>query len=272
MPNPAAKPSRVGDPSVQAVRLIEELAANAWPAAECQDACGWRMRHTPGSASRRINSVLPTRLAAATDVEGLIDACEAFYRRRGSPPRFQISPAAVPTDLDERLARRGYTIDAPTEVLTAPLDAVLSRCRTVRCPFSLESQPMMTDEWLDCFHRIGDRAGDSRQTLEETFRRIGPPAFFGLARREGQPIAVAVAVVEGPWGGLFSFATQREHRREGAAGGLLRALTERCRDLRADSLYLQVMTANTDAIRLYRAAGFGPAYRYQFRIRADAAH
>jgi ribosomal protein S18 acetylase RimI-like enzyme len=251
--------------------LIEELAANAWPARFNQHVCGWRLRHTPGTASRRVNSVLAENLAAGIAVEDLIGMCEAFYADRGSPPRFQISPAVVPPDLDALLERRGYAIDAATSMFTASVEAVIERSGEAGCSFAVETSQVLSDEWLDCFHRIGDRREDDRQMLADTFRRIAPRAFFGLAREAGSPLAVAVAVVERGWGGLFSFATAVEHRRRGAASGLLRALTQRCRDCGAERLYLQVLVDNAPAIRFYRRFGFTPAYRYHFRWRPGPA-
>ena len=40
--------------------LIEQLAANAWPAATVRLVDGWLLRYTPGVARRRSNSALPS--------------------------------------------------------------------------------------------------------------------------------------------------------------------------------------------------------------------
>jgi hypothetical protein len=47
---------------VDDIYLLEELAANAWPAEVVQFVDGWRFRYTLGVSSRRVNSVWPNNL------------------------------------------------------------------------------------------------------------------------------------------------------------------------------------------------------------------
>ena len=95
--------------------LIEELAANAWPADVVQHLDGWRVRYAHG-VTRRINSVWPNLDFGRHPLADKIALVEAFYARRQAVSRFQICPAAQPEELDSVLAARGYAPDAPTHV------------------------------------------------------------------------------------------------------------------------------------------------------------
>src|SRR5207249_1327841 len=93
--------------SIELIHELEELAANAWPAAVAQVVDGWRLRGNHG-ATRRANSVLANECGGRLGLEERLGLVEEFYARRRAPARFQICPASLPAGLDERLATRGY--------------------------------------------------------------------------------------------------------------------------------------------------------------------
>src|SRR6266487_1581951 len=108
--------------------LIEQLAANAWPAAVVQIVDGWLLRHTPAVARRRSNSALPPPAAAeatAAQRARILDLAERFYARHNQPTVVQVSPAELHDALDGELAARDYLRQSPTVVLTAPVGRVL---------------------------------------------------------------------------------------------------------------------------------------------------
>jgi hypothetical protein len=106
------------------ILALDQLAVAAWPA-PVNDACNvWLLRFAHG-ITRRANSVPPFPLVSdARHIDDLINAVEAYYRNHELPPRFQISPAAEPNDLDAQLAARGYEIETPVTIEIAAAHAL----------------------------------------------------------------------------------------------------------------------------------------------------
>ncbi|MEJ2759677.1 MAG: hypothetical protein P8046_14450, partial [Anaerolineales bacterium] len=100
---------------MEQIRLVEELAANAWPPEITQTLGGWRMRYSGGS-SRRVNSVWASQPPEDIPLETCLDQVEDFYRRRRAPPCYQLCPTSLPEGLREALLRRGYVEWAHTAV------------------------------------------------------------------------------------------------------------------------------------------------------------
>src|SRR5262249_43268692 len=95
----------------------------SWPAAVVQPLDGWLLRFNDG-VTRRANSAWPNGDGHGQPLPSKLAAVEAFYRERGRPARYQISPASHPDDLDAVLAGRGYLRVAPTLVQTAALEGM----------------------------------------------------------------------------------------------------------------------------------------------------
>lgn len=123
--------------------ILDELIANAWPAQIDVEHEGWRFRWNSG-VSRRANSVLA--IGSNELVPELVAEAEAFYRRRGCPPRFQVSTASAPDRLAEYLASRGYIPEAQTLVERAATDEVIKRTGAGSWEICATDRP--TDEWF----------------------------------------------------------------------------------------------------------------------------
>ena len=251
------------------VRLIEELAANAWPADVIQVVDGWRLRCSPGVVARRSNSVLSIAGPGTAGLEGYLELAERFYRARGIEPRFQISPASVPEGLDEALASRGYEIEARADIQAAPIEDVLAGV-AARPPFDVQVERRAGREWLALSTELVGR-GDPDAMRAGVFDRIAPPAGYVLLRdtREGgargEPVALGLGVVERGWLGIFSMATAERARRRRAATAVLGALVRWAARLGATSCYLQVEVGNEPARSLYAGLGFATRYGYHYR-------
>jgi GNAT superfamily N-acetyltransferase len=250
------------------VRLIEELAAHAWPAWHTESLDGWLIRHTPGVRARRSNSVLPLDWTGGP-LDDRLALVEGFYASRELPARFQISPVATPAELDSILAGRGYEIEAPVDVQTAPVSQVLDLTAIGRLR-SAPPQVHLTNEpdapWLTLWTDL-TRRGDPAVTKERVLDRIGPPAAFALVEEDAKPAAVGFGVVEAGWVGVFGMGTSPEARRRGLATSILHTLGRWASDQHAESAYLQVEAENHPAHRLYERTGFATRYRYHYRTR-----
>ena len=243
------------------IHLVEELAANAWPAEMVQNLGGWRMGYT-GGESRRVNSVLPNQPPGLDDPEAAIDMAEAFYHRREATTRFKICPAALPEDLPERLTARGYIPEMLTSVETAPVETVLAKTSLPEGEVIATSE--ITERWFQTYTGASGYSPASLPIRWGIFNRIGPQTRYVLLAEDGGPVSAGLGVVERGWLGIFCVVTVPEFRRKRYASGVMRVLAEWGRDTGAEQIYLQVMEDNPPALRLYHRMGFTRQYQYSY--------
>jgi ribosomal protein S18 acetylase RimI-like enzyme len=244
------------------IELIEELAANAVPAAMMQELDGWRLRFN-GGVTRRANSVLAARLGSRLALGERLDLVEAFYVRFGASARFQLSPASQPGNLDELLAARGYLTETATHVQTSPLAPLLNQQ-----PEPEAVADSYDERWLAAYiEGEGERDPLKINMRRAMLTRIGPPAGFAAREIDGIVAAVALGVVERGWLGIFNVATHPQFRRRGLAAAVVGDLAHWASGFGAQSAYLQVFSINTAALALYKRLGFTTDYSYWYRRR-----
>jgi len=256
------------------ILLIEQLAANAWPAATVQIVDGWLLRYTPAVGRRRSNSALPPPAAAeatAAQRAQVLELAERFYTRHNQATVVQVSPAELHQALDGELAARGYQRQAPTLVLTAPLSRVLHGQEATSVGVTVTET--LTPRWQAAWTAVEGRA-DATATGQLVLSRIGPQAGYVTATGEGDAgvLGVGMLVVERGWAGVFCMATRPQARRRGIATTVLQFGARWAADHGARQLYLQVEEDNLAAMQLYTRLGFQPSHQYHYRfLRRDQA-
>ena len=260
---------RIGNGAASAA-VLDELAANAMPAATVWHLDGWVLRHSPDVPMRRANSVLTLRAGTTLDLDERLAVAEHLYRSTGRPTRLQVGPSAAPDGLDDALAARGYAVEAPVDVCTAPTATVLAECAApdgsgeVPAASIVERHPFPDERWIaawrdcDTSDRPVELYGDAYRAL---LSQVGPDVLAVSIPGVG----VALGVRERGWVGVFSMKTHPAHRRRGVAQALLRDLARWGEDGAADQMYLQVETANAAARGLYERAGFTRHHGYWYR-------
>jgi ribosomal protein S18 acetylase RimI-like enzyme len=245
------------------IRHLEEMAANAWPAAVVQIVDGWRLRFN-GGVTRRANSVWPNEASGRFPLEEKLALVEDFYARWGGPARYQICPAAQPENLDTILAQRGYITDALTAVQSAPLATILAHTES-HVAATVSVADGFDEGWFATYcraERVDTQAAEARRAI---LQRIGPRTGYALLQVDGQPAAIGLAVAEQGWSGLFNMVTRPEFRRQGAATAILHALARWSERHQVTTMYLQVMENNGAALALYERVGFETLYHYHYR-------
>ena len=243
---------------------IEQLAFNAWPAAQIKQIDGWRMRYTAG-VTRRANSVWANQSGNAIAIEQKLTAVEAFYQAHHLPPRYQICPAAQPADLDKILQARGYAAEDHTNVQTATISRVLSRC--IYAPiFRISARTVVNMDWFALQDDVEPAADNNpeRETRLQIMQRIQGKTLFMQAYVAQTAVAQIIGVVENNWLGVFSLYTSPAWRGQGAATALMARLLEEGQALGATQTYLQVMAENRKANDLYRRLGYTTQYQYHY--------
>jgi ribosomal protein S18 acetylase RimI-like enzyme len=244
-------------------RLLDRLAARATAPPAVDLVGAWEVRADPSLPFRRSNSTVPFADGGPFDVDARIDDVEARYRARGLPPRFQISSTTDPEDLDDRLARRGYTVEAPVDILVADIGPMLAAVPTSSNQMSVRVNDVVDPGWIERF-------ADEQATLDRVRaygRLISERASAHVATVDigDLPAAIGFGVIASGWVGVFGMATRPTRRRRGGATAVLAALGRHAM-AEATSVYLQVETDNLAARRLYESAGFVRNHGYHYRV------
>lgn len=244
----------------QAMRPIEELSLNAWPCLETVYHDGWVLRFTNGYTRRAnsVNAIYP----ATGELNDNIAYCESAYTGEGLRTVFKISPAVIPPDLDDRLAERGYVKDAPTSVQTMKLDdAATPDVNTV----VIEQE--LSDAWLSVFCRLNNVDAVHLPAMKQMLTRIVPRTGFIQLKVQDQVAAVALAVQDGDYVGIFDVVTATHLRNRGLGRQLMLNVMQWGKSNGAQYAYLQVMLDNPPALHLYEKLGFREMYQYWYRVK-----
>jgi ribosomal protein S18 acetylase RimI-like enzyme len=188
---------------------------------------------------------------------------QSFYERLGLPVRFQISDGS-PAELDWLLDELGYDREAHSEVHTASAATVAARSARTDGPPVLATSHL-EEHWLEAFLRVEGHdftLGDMYRTIMSA---IGPAARFATVQVQEEIVGVGMAVTERGWAGLFNLATAQDMRGRGVATTIIADLADWSIEQGAERLYLQVMSSNNIAKRLYAKLGFSYLYGYHYR-------
>lgn len=259
------------EPALDRIALVEAAAADALRPAEEQRRDGWRLRFNRG-VSRRGNSVLP-EARGGRPLEDKLDEAEAFYRQRGLPPRVQITPASQPSDLDVRLAERGYRSELGAQVLWGATATLARGLEVAADPAAVDVRRASgpDPDYLEVLRTADAGAAEMAQRrASRSFQAGLLPGHFVLEEGE-RPVACGLCVFDPDrkMAGVFNLATHPEARGRGLAGALLVAMAAWAGSRGAEGLYLQVDERNEPAQRAYARAGFARHHAYHYRVAAD---
>jgi N-acetylglutamate synthase len=236
-------------------RQIEEVSLNAWPALNSLLYDGWILRFARGY-TKRANSITPL-YRGELDVGTKIDFCTQQYRDQGLRPIYRLPQVAGMTDLETRLAARGYE----------KIDKTSVQARSLSQKIDFEARATVTDltHWLDVFHALNPGRKDM-ETHEAILRcvlgRLCPMTLLDGA----DIVACGLGVLQGEYLGLFDIVTRDSERRKGYGRKLTKSLLAWGQNQGASYAYLQVILGNKPARALYEQLGFSEQYQYWYRI------
>jgi ribosomal protein S18 acetylase RimI-like enzyme len=243
------------------IRFLEELSLNAWPSPQTVYDDGWVLRFAEGY-SRRANSVNPL-YTPHSNLDEHIRRCEKWYRAHKQDVVFKMTPLELPKELDKVLTRQGYREEAITSVQTADLGQI-----DTPEDKNIVLTTTVSDQWLDLFCQM--RGIDRRNLgiMRQIISRITPAAAFAVLSVDQAPAAVGMAVAERGYVGLFDITTHPDMRNRGLGRQLILHLLHWGKTNGATHAYLQVMTNNDPALRLYEKSGFHEVYQYWYRVKS----
>lgn len=254
---------------------LDKLALRTWPAALQETDGPWVLRAS-GGVTKRANSVWTADGSGAWEPNAANLACferaKTFYKEHRLPLRFHISDAS-PDGLDEWLAAQGFEMEIPCDFMISDAEETLRQTAARPVPGSgfsrvIESRP--GDPWLDHFLQLEGFSEKSRSFYEGMFQRLEPSSAFIRLMDGARCAALATAVAEDGWAGFTNVVVHPELRGQGLGRGLLHALAEWSLEAGASHLFLQVISDNVPAVKLYGKAGFRKLFGYHYRVQGEA--
>jgi len=241
------------------VRRLEAVGFRAWPATSIQYDGSWQIRLTAGHPSKRLNSVNPLDPSDHGDVESRVDRAGQRFRAYGRPLIFRQSPLAPP-QLDSYFDAKGWRRFDETIVMMAPI-------RDLDLDAVVDHLPVReVGRYVDASIRVHGRDATIKPGLTEVLSSIRPATgFFVIEDPETGPVSTVLCVHDSDMAGLFDMATRQDRRRMGHGREVVTAALRWARMQGAEQAWLQVESANKEAVTLYEEYGFSEIYRYDYR-------
>ncbi|TRW82756.1 GNAT family N-acetyltransferase [Mycolicibacterium sp. 018/SC-01/001] len=224
-----------------AIRNLEHAAALAWPGTEQRWHDGWFLRFG-GGATRRANSAVPLLFTSHAEIAAVAEQ----YAARGlpalisAPDRLFRIPGGVPTDAENLVMTTDIGPGGPADAgLTAEPD----------------------DRWLTLYERDVPPA-------VLTAVVDGEVGFGTLAGAAVGRVAITEAPDGTRWAGVSAVHVVKSARRQGLARRLCEDLLGWAGARGATRAYVQVVSDNDGARRLYEQMGFTLHHRSRY-VRAE---
>jgi GNAT superfamily N-acetyltransferase len=249
--------------NLELIQMIEQLAANTWPAPIQQSYEHWRLRAGNG-VTKRANSVLTS--GSFPKQTNWLNEITDFYTRQSLPVRFHISAATDP-EVDEFLERNGFIVEIQTAVYKANCLEVLQQFPPPNNTFQIKLTETLENEWMDDFLHLEMHPLERKTTYEQIFLGISPKTCYLRLFENGETVGLGTAVVEQGWAGFTNIVTSENFRKRGIGTKVMQSLIHWCHLNGAENLYLQVVRNNNAAINLYTKLGFSHVFDYHYRAR-----
>jgi GNAT superfamily N-acetyltransferase len=239
---------------------LERMGGRAWPARIEERLGGWTLRAADG-VTRRANSVLPLGDPGVPNLEAGIQKVTGFYKQQNLPPRFQMTIASQPPNLEDVLVALGFKEELRVIVQVASIASLSA----VKHAHEVEVTSTPRQDW---FATYGQAEGYDQLSLAVRggiMNRVSLPKAYAAALIDGLTVGVGFGVLDQGWLGIFAIATLERHRRQGVATALTSALGRWALSKGVRRAYLQVSEDNESAKRLYAPLGFRDCYVYWCR-------
>lgn len=195
----------MGVKMIKEILQIEELSINAFPAILTELYDGWILRYSNGYTYRG-NSINPL-YSSTIELEDKIKYCECKYFEKGLPCVYKITEN-VEKDLDDRLEKRGYTIEKSADIMVYELNKNINT-QVEDVKISLD----MTDEWLEGFLKLSKTTEETiKSTVKFMLSNIKNKVFCVSINYGEIMIACGLGVLENKKIGLYDINVMERYR------------------------------------------------------------
>lgn len=241
----------------------EEAGINGFPPL-CQVVHGdWLFRLSYG-VRRTANSITPLRDPVG-DFAAVISTAETIYRGQKLPVFVRV-PSFLDPAIDRELAARGYTEEGESCMIEGPLDPVVASAAPLGGAGAVRLLPRPTPVWLAGMARLQDQSTEFHAIYRQIVASVALPVAYALLSVDGEPVALAYAVIHRGLLCYESVVTSAAHRRRGYSRQILAALALWGWRNGATTAGLQVEAPNAPARALYHSVGMTTElHRYHYR-------
>jgi N-acetylglutamate synthase len=242
------------------IQQFEEITLNTAPAVHQHLFDGWVLRAS-GTDTRRSNSTTALH-RGLRELDEKITYVERWYVDHKQPAIFRLSPIA-PVDLEAKLAARGYSREADTDVMTMDMHLPVPPMEPTQGMRVVESS---VADGLRTLHRM--KGSTTELVAQESLRQKlwhGTEVFLNLRNINGI-ISCGMARLEDGCVCIFNMRTADAHHGKGYATLLVSHLLAWGQAHGASSAFLQFEKSNEAANAVYRRYGFVPRYSYWHRV------
>ena len=246
------------------ILLYEELQSNAFPALQIVMYDGWSVRFGGGFTYRVncANAMYPERLPAAEKVR-FVD--ELYQRSDLNMSIFKFHDGMDPAQreaCEAELDQMGYATERSGNIYVCDLTSFY---RLPNAQVRIES--VMTKQWLDGFLTMNGTAEAQRLAASIMLQNIAFPIAATSIWEDGRMIACGLGVMERGRIGLYDIYVDAACRRRGLGGDICTAIMNYGRDNGCHTAYLQCLSDNLGAQKMYDQLGYSETYHYWFRTR-----
>jgi ribosomal protein S18 acetylase RimI-like enzyme len=237
---------------------IEQACLKAWPAIDTASDGKWVLR-AAGGYTKRANSVQSLDPGDDADAAPRLERATRWYRDRGLPPVFRVTPLAgdgILTELD-----KAWTAFDHSLVLAMDLGPL-----AFAADENTALLPVTSPDWLRAQQRLQGYDEATVGRLARIVERIKAPVR-GLIHygEDANPSASALMVVVNGLVFANNVVTAGHQRRRGFARTLLASGLAWARQAGGRRAGIQVLASNTPAIMLYEGLGYVRHYEYHYR-------
>ena len=246
------------------ISFYEELQSNAFPALQTVMYDGWSLRFG-GGFTYRVNCANPMYSEALPAAEK-VPYVEQLYRQSGLKMSiFKLHEGMDPAQLaacQTLLDELGYGTERDGNIFVCDL-TTFDRQPQVRVTI----QNVMDDQWLAGFLTMNGTADAQRQAAETMLRNIHYPIAAASIVENGKMVACGLGVMERGHVGLYDIYVDAFCRRRGLGGDICTAIMNAGKARGCNTAYLQVLSDNLGARKLYDTLGYQETYAYWFRTK-----
>lgn len=244
--------------SVPSVLEVETAALTAWPGLYTAYDGHWVWRAARGY-SNRANSIQCLDRKDGVKASERIARFTELFIRHGLSPAFKVTPLTAPEVLAEVAVLNWRTYEAST-VLRMNM-----RTREWQAHHHTALFDPSDPQWRDTQAEMSGYAAYAAESVRLILERIACDRRGVLAYdKDGVPAAAALACVANGIAIFGNVVARPSHRRQGYGRAVMAAALNWAREAGARAAGIQVAAANSAALTLYGALGFGDAYDYAY--------
>ncbi len=213
--------------------------------------------------TKRANSV--TILSSNSfSSENQINKCEEEYNKEKLPCIFRLLSFNDNSQIESILDSRGYNSGDHSLVL---LQEIKNR------EFNSTALSLLkVDEWMKYYCQLSKKDINDHFTHMKMIQRIEDEILLAVLRIDPQVVSCGLGVIHEGFFGIFDIVTHPKHRNQGYGQELINGMLSWAVKESAHAAYVQVVSDNEPAVRLYHKLGYALAYEYHYKIQNIAQH